>query len=551
MLKTKAMTALAVIPLLLHSTWAHPSGAENTDRATVVNSRFGILEERDDGSIEFHETFEIPHEPGVTIGWGLQLASVAEEVTYTQTCLQPGSEGRAGQTLTETDTSKTANGWIAGDWSIEADDPPGKHRIQVAIGDEIVKEFEYFLRPSRPPVTSPQPALGPQPDSRAQTKSREYSVAIESHASVAYTDSASTGPLTEELLASIERVGSNHPVAVACALYSDTSSRFVAKASLLHQCKTDECRRMAFDEFMDAHLPYISASYQILNYARAYEAGSLNVPSSLEGYWWDLSRQLLEPRHKAYLEALTKHYQEYSAANATAREPPRSSSRVHYTSGDGRPNPTRIPGVSYRTEYSGGKIFQIGDANGLEVWTHLISWSSTGSRNTAFVLVRTGTDSSIHFVPANQISLTVTSTDGSQMNVMTISAEDWAAHERKKAVWRSIGAAVLVGLANSGPTGTFNGRYSNGYNTWSFSGEYTDYATRMMNIQAQSAALGGRIASALENNTMGLLWPETLSPGEEVGGLVNFRKWGKRFQKGTLTVSVGDQIFTFVWNPPS
>jgi len=216
------------------------------------------------------------------------------------------------------------------------------------------------------------------------------------------------------------------------------------------------------------------------------------------------------------------------------------------------PTPIR-PRISvspvYRNEVIKGQTFRVGSTADVEIWTCLICINSSCTKTKAQVFV-SNRGEPFTIVPGYDIALETFDKKGVKRKVTAWTANEWIRNEQNKANWKLIGAALLVGLANSGPTGTVNGTFSGtdqyGSSFWgSYSGTYTDYAERSRRISGEFESFAQGIASGLTMNTVGLFFAETLSRGEEAGGIVYFRKLKRGAQRARLIVRTGKQQFRF------
>jgi len=166
MTKTHACIATIVAVSFLQSYVVGAEDTAGTNPPTVLESRFGILTEAADGSLEFHDTFEIPLTQGTVYGWGVRLSDAAEVTAWTETYILPASDGKENKKLTNTLEGTPVEGWIGNAWVVEANDPPGKYVIQVSVAGAVVKEFEFHVKGGQSPSTAlPTAPLAP-PSSR-------------------------------------------------------------------------------------------------------------------------------------------------------------------------------------------------------------------------------------------------------------------------------------------------------------------------------------------------------------------------------------------------
>jgi hypothetical protein len=367
------------------------------------------------------------------------------------------------------------------------------------------------------------------------------------------------------ILWSMQELAPDHDLTIAVQDYVVAEYEMLVPINAFADCESEVCQQQASIGFLEKIPAYTSELREMMRYQDNVWAGDYEVPGDLYPLWVEFFPAEERPDAEQILAALSNMHDEYLAAkqatNSQVEEPPKddpntysaaASTRMVSSNSGGSPSASaqRSTTPEYRSEYVKGDEYLVGSHNGTEVWVQMICRNGGCNKLYARVLVKNESNSTFDFVPETDVDLVVYNKSNKSTFVHTFSASEWINKQENKAAWQAVGTGLLVGLANSGPSGTYSGSVS-AYNNYggtaygTYYGTYTDYDAKAEKIARESEYYASQIAEAFENNTASLLWAETLSPGEYVIGEVYFKKFSNQLNRAKLTVKAGRQEFEF------
>ncbi len=149
---------------------ATPPSSSNPQTMTVDKAEFGVQRVDSSGKATFIPTTRVPFKEGNKYGWRIQLKDYKGEVTWKEILRLPKrpetwgtnsgenfSISPTGEEGVTTRTVTTDDGVIENFWTIAPGDPPGKHTIEVYVGDRLLHSFNFEVTQTQP--TPPKPKI--------------------------------------------------------------------------------------------------------------------------------------------------------------------------------------------------------------------------------------------------------------------------------------------------------------------------------------------------------------------------------------------------------
>jgi nuclease S1 len=147
-----------------------PRRAKAPPRLRLISAQLGLLESTAAGGVAIRETTEIPRVPGATFGWILTFDSLDREVAWREELVLSAPPLHAGDAkqvsprkLVREGRARLEQGRLAQQWTLDAGDPIGAHRIRVYVDGRLAKSFRFSTylpqaaTPSPPPGTAASP----------------------------------------------------------------------------------------------------------------------------------------------------------------------------------------------------------------------------------------------------------------------------------------------------------------------------------------------------------------------------------------------------------